>query len=116
MLGGRSAVLTCSVDSLAAEAITSPFLRREIFVMGGYPPVAEHTSVAFSFVPFNVRVNEGWSATGNMLMSESTGCNDFTTSVIIMYRLIIILKLKICLSKNIVICSNCTGNKGVAPR
>ena len=30
-----------------------------------------------------------------------------------MYRLIIILELKICLSKNSVICSNCTGNKGV---
>ena len=64
MLGGRSAVLTCSVESLAAEAITSPFLRREMFVMGGYPPVAEQTSMAFSFVLFNCRVNEGCSAIG----------------------------------------------------
>ena len=63
MLGGRSAVLTCSVDSLAAEAITSPFLRREMFVMGGHPPVAEQTKAAFWFVPFNCRVNEGCSAT-----------------------------------------------------
>ena len=63
MLGGRSAVLTCSVESLAAEAITSSFLRREMFVMGGYPPVAEQTSIAFSFVPFNCRMNEGCSAT-----------------------------------------------------
>ena len=78
MLGGRSAVLTCSVDSLVAEAITPPFLRREMFVMGGYPPVAEQTKTAFSFVPFNVRVNEGCSATGNMLMSESTGCYYFS--------------------------------------
>ena len=64
MLGGRSAVLTCSVESLAAEAVTSPFLRREMFVMGGYPPVAEQTSMVFSFVPFNCRMNEGCSATG----------------------------------------------------
>ena len=56
-------MLTCSVESLAAEAITSPFLRREMFVMGGYPPVAEQTSMVFSFVPFNVRVNKGYSAT-----------------------------------------------------
>ena len=56
-------MLTCSVDSLAAEAITSPFLRREMFVMGGYPPLAEQTSMAFSFVPFNCRVIEGCSAT-----------------------------------------------------
>ena len=56
-------MLTCSVDSLAAEPITSPFLRREMFVMGGYPPVAEHTSMVFSFVPFNCRMNEGCSAT-----------------------------------------------------
>ena len=41
----------------------SPFLRREMFVMGEYPPVAEQTKTAFSFVPFNVRVNKGYSAT-----------------------------------------------------
>ena len=46
-------MLTCSVDSLAVEAITSLFLRREMFVMGGYPPVAEQTSIAISFEPFN---------------------------------------------------------------
>ena len=57
MLGGKSAVLTCSVNTLAAEAITSPFLRNAMFVMGGYPLVAEQTKTAFSFVPFNVRVN-----------------------------------------------------------
>ena len=61
MLVGRSAVLTCSVESLEAEAITSPFLRREMFVMGGYPPVAEQTSMAFTFVPFNCRVNKGYT-------------------------------------------------------
>ena len=70
MLGGRSAVLTCSVDSLAAEAITSPFLRREMFVMGGYPPVAEQTSMAFSFVPFNCRMNEECSATERVLVMD----------------------------------------------
>ena len=69
MLVGRSGVLTCSVESLAAEAITPPFLRREMFVMGGYPPVAEQTSMAFSFVPFNCRLNEECSAAGKMLMS-----------------------------------------------
>ena len=53
-------MLTCSVDSLVAEAITPPFLRREMFVMGGYPPVAEQTSMVFSFVPFNCRVNKGY--------------------------------------------------------
>ena len=63
MSEGRSAVLTCSVESLAAEVIASPFLRREMFVMGGYPPVAEQTSMVFSFVPFNCRMNEGCSAT-----------------------------------------------------
>ena len=63
MLGGRSAVLTCSVNSLAAEAVMSPFLRSEMFVMGGYPPVAEQTKTQFSFVPFNVRANKGYSAT-----------------------------------------------------
>ena len=63
MLGGMCVVLTCSVDSLAAEAITSPFLRSEIVVMGGYPPVAEQIMAAFSFVPFNVRANKGYSAT-----------------------------------------------------
>ena len=57
-------MLTCSVESLAAEAITSSFLRRETFVMGGYPPVAEQTSIALLFVPFNCRVNNGCSATG----------------------------------------------------
>ena len=62
MLVGRSAVLTCSVISLAAEAVMSPFLRSEMFVMGGYP-VAEQTKTAFSFVPFNVRVNKRYSAT-----------------------------------------------------
>ena len=56
-------MLTCSVDSRAVEAITPPLLRREMFVMGGYPPVAEQTKAAFSFVPFNCRVNEGCSAT-----------------------------------------------------
>ena len=56
-------MLTCSVESLAADATTSPFLRREMFAMGGYPPVAEQTSMAFSFVPFNCRVNNGCSAT-----------------------------------------------------
>ena len=50
-------MLTCSVDSLAVEAII-PFLRREMFVMGGYPPVAEQTTMAFSFLPFNCRVNK----------------------------------------------------------
>ena len=70
MLGGRSAVLTCTVDSLAAEAITSPFLRREMFVMGGYPPVAEQTSMAFSFVPFNCRMNEECSATERVLVMD----------------------------------------------
>ena len=60
MLVGRSAVLTCSVESLAAKAITPPFLRREMFLMGGYPPVAEQTSMVFSFVPFNCRVNKGY--------------------------------------------------------
>ena len=54
-------MLTCSVDSLADEAITSPFLRREMFVMGGYPPVAEQTSMAFWSVPFNCRVSKGCS-------------------------------------------------------
>ena len=63
-------MLTCSVESLAAEAITSPFLRREMFVMGGYPPVAEQTSMAFSFVPFNCRVNEGCSATERVLVMD----------------------------------------------
>ena len=61
-------MLTCSVDSLAAEVISSPFLRREMFVMGGYPPVAEQTSMAFSFVPFNCRVNEGCSATEKKIL------------------------------------------------
>ena len=70
MLGGRSAVLTRSVESLAAETITSSFLRREMFVMGGYPPVAEQTSMAFSFVPFNCRVNEGCSATEKVLVMD----------------------------------------------
>ena len=78
-----------------------------MFVMGGYPPVAEQTSMVSSFVPFNCRVNEECSATGKMLMSESIGCNNFTTS----YRLTIILKLKLCLGKNSVICSDCTINK-----
>ena len=32
----------------------SPFLRNAMFVMGGYPPVAEQTKTVFSFVPFNV--------------------------------------------------------------
>ena len=62
-------MLTCSVDSLAVEAITSPFLRREMFVMGGYPPVAEQITVAFWSVPFNCRVNKGCSAT------ETNACN-----------------------------------------
>ena len=79
-----------------------------MFVMGGYPPVAEQTKTAFSFVPFNCRVNEEWSATGKMLMLESIGCNNFTTSI---HRLTIILKLKLCLGKNSVICSDCTINK-----
>ena len=55
--------MTCSVDSIAAEAITSPFLRSEIFVMGGYPPVAEQTKTAFPFEPFSVRANKAYSAT-----------------------------------------------------
>ena len=63
-------MLTCSVESLAAEAITSSFLRREMFVMGGYPPVAEQTSRAFSFVPFNCRVNEVCSATERVLVMD----------------------------------------------
>ena len=63
-------MLTCSVESLAAEAITSPFLRRETFVMGGYPPVAEQTSMAFSLVPFNCRVNEECSATERVLVMD----------------------------------------------
>ena len=56
-------MLTCSVDSLAVEAITPPFLRREMLVMGGYPPVAEQTTTAFWSVPFNCSVSEGYSAT-----------------------------------------------------
>ena len=75
MLGGRSAVLTCSVESLAAEVITSPFLRREMFVMGGYPPVAEQTSMAFSFVPFNCRMNEECSATEKVLVMDKIYCS-----------------------------------------
>ena len=70
MLGGRSAVLTCSLDSLTAEAITSPFLRRQMFVMGGYPPLAEQIMAAFSFVPFNCRVNKGYSATVRVLVMD----------------------------------------------
>ena len=38
----------------------------------------------------------------------SNGCNDFTTSI---HTLTIILKLKLCLGKNSVICSDCTINK-----
>ena len=65
-------MLTCSVESLAAEAITSSFLRREMFVMGGYPPVAEQTSMVFlfSFVPFNCRVIEGCSVTERVLVMD----------------------------------------------
>ena len=70
MLGGMSTVLTCSVDSLAAEAIKSPFLKREMFVMGGYPPVTEQTSMVFSFVPFNCRVKIGCSATERVLVMD----------------------------------------------
>ena len=101
-------MLTCSVDSLAAEVIISPFLRREMFVMEGYFPVAEQASMVFSFVPFNCRVNKECSAAGKMLMSESIGCNNFTTSI---HRLTIILKLKLYLGKNSIICSDCMINK-----
>ena len=76
MLGGMSAVLTCIVDSLAAEAIISPFLTRGMFVMGGYPQVAEQTSMVFSFVPFNCRVNKGY-----ILCKKSTVLLLFYTAV-----------------------------------
>ena len=62
MLGGMSAVLTCSLDSPTVEAMVWPFLRREILVMGGYPPVAEQTRVVFWFCPFCCSVNNGRSA------------------------------------------------------
>ena len=42
-----SAVLTCTVDLPTVDAMVWPFLTREIFVMGGYPPVAEQTRVVF---------------------------------------------------------------------